>query len=128
MCGNGTPLKLNEDYVVSTTVGDPNIDLEVEAVENVEITLRQVDGKWVLKMSDENVAVEHTGKSQLLAVRCRNGMVKVTTTTHPETVEICSLSGARVASLTVDGEATVTLPIGLYILRTTSGSKKLPVR
>ena len=127
MCGNGTPLKLNEDYVVSTTVGDPNIELEVEAVENVDITLRQVDGKWVLKMSDENGAVEHTAKSQPLAVRCRNGMVTVTTT-RPETVEIYSLSGARVASLTVDGEATVTLPMGLYILRSNSGSQKLPVR
>ena len=113
--------------MVSTTVGAPKIDLEVEAVENVDITLRQVDGKLALKMNDENGAVEHTGKSQTLAVRCRNGMVTVTTT-HPEIEEIYSLSGARVASLTVDGEATVTLPMELYILRTTSGSQKLPVR
>lgn len=53
MCSNGETLKLNEDYYVSTTINDPNITMDVDVLENVDVTIRKVNGKWVIRISDE---------------------------------------------------------------------------
>ncbi|MGN1246764.1 MAG: CotH kinase family protein [Muribaculaceae bacterium] len=124
MCSNGNPLILNEDYVVSTTINDPNITMNEEVVENVDVTVRQVDGNWVVRISDQ-AGVEAT--KSLIAVTAAPGAINISAP-HGTQAAIFTLSGTPVeAPAHIFGTATIAVAPGFYIVTTATGTHKVVV-
>ena len=124
MCSNGNPLVLNEDYVVSTTVGGSNITMNEEVVENVDVTLRQVGDNWVLRISDPS-GVEPVKND--IAVTAAPGAITITV---PQgcTASIYTLSGSSISAPEhIDGTCTVAVAPGFYIVKAGTRTAKVLV-
>ena len=124
MCSNGNPLVLNEDYVVSTTVGGSNITMNEEVVENVDVTLRQVGDNWVLRISDPS-GVEPVKND--IAVTAAPGTITITV---PQgcTASIYTLSGSSISAPEhIDGTCTVAVAPGFYIVKAGTRTAKVLV-
>ncbi len=124
MCSNGSLLNLNEDYVVSTVTNDPNIELAVAEIFNVDVDVRRVGNDWVLRISDSSGVESAAGDA--IAMHGSRGCISVTTPC-PTRLCVFTASGSCAASLTVDGSAQIPLPQGFYIVTTPTSSHKLTV-
>lgn len=126
MCGNGSSLKLNEDYVPSTTVGDPNITVDDVKVENVDVVVRKVDEQWIIRLVDAAGVPDYVATVNELAVAGGHETI-IITSTQKVRVAILTLGGALVASPEVDGTTRVSVAPGFYIVRSGTTSRKVAV-
>ena len=124
MCSNGNPLVLNEDYVVSTTVGGSNITMNEEVVENVDVTLRQVGDNWVLRISDPS-GIEPI--ESRISVTATQGEITITAPQGTPTA-IYTLSGSSISAPEhIDGTCTVAVAPGFYIVKAGTRTAKVLV-
>lgn len=125
MCGNGSLLNLNEDYVVSTVVHDPNIGLAEAEIFNVDVDVRQVGDDWVLRISDGS-GVEPAVRDAISILGARGCITA--STSYPTHLSIFTASGSCAASLIIDGTTQVPLAPGFYIVKAGSITHKIVVK
>ena len=125
MCGNGSLLNLNEDYVVSTVVHDPNIGLAEAEIFNVDVDVRQVGDDWVLRISDGS-GVEPAVRDAISILGARGCITA--STSYPTHLSIITASGSCAASLIIDGTTQVPLAPGFYIVKADSITHKIVVK
>lgn len=127
LCGNGSPLRLGEDYVPSTTVNDPNITLDVESVDNVDVVVRNINDKWMLRISNSAGVADGHIDNRAITVTGGRGSIGITAR-QPAEVEVLTTGGVAVASTTVDGTTSVAVAPGFYIVRAAGSTFKVAVR
>ena len=124
---NGSYIDLNADYELGiTTNGDIKFQ-STESLSNVTVTLREVADKIVIKIAqkesglDENFA--HDGE---ITLATSAGMLYVASERRMD-VLIYLLEGRCWFDQSVEGNASVALPAGIYIVKSGGSSAKVAV-
>ena len=124
---NGSYIDLNADYELGiTTNGDIKFQ-STESLSNITVTLREVADKIVIKIAqkesglDENFA--HDGE---ITLATSAGVLYVTTPKRAD-VAVYSLEGRCWFAQSVEGNASVALPAGIYIVKSGGSSAKVAV-
>ena len=124
---NGSYIDLNADYELGiTTNGDIKFQ-STESLSNITVTLREVADKIVIRIAqkesgfDENFAPDGE-----ITLATSAGMLYMASSRRKD-VAIYSLEGRCWFARSVEGDASVALPAGIYIVKSGGSSAKVAV-